>query len=148
MLSFIRSSPALLRLVGSALLLTLASLVAGCGDGSAKDSISGTVKTSAGDNVSGTVVFVAGGKEAQGPLLDGKYKVDNPPKGDCDVLVKGIGGPMGGTQVNVPKDTSKMPGNETGKTGVAPNQKYAHPGVLPKYKFTGGKQTHNITLDP
>jgi len=94
-----------------------------------------------GDKVSGTVVFVSGGKEFSGPLLDGNYTVVNVPKGECDVLVKGMG-----AIAPPPKDAKEMPG--VTKMGVPPPEKYSKPGALPKYTVKGGKETHNIVLDP
>jgi len=137
----------LLRILAPALLLASALFLAGCGT-SSKDSISGTVTMKDGKNVSGTVFFVGGGKEYSGPLLDGKYQTSNVPKGEYDVLVKGMGGMAGPTVTpNVPKDVPKT-SDGGNKMGVPPPDKYAKPGALPKFTHPGGNQTHNITLDP
>jgi len=133
-----------------ALLFALLSAVAlglGCGDSSgAKDQVHGKV-TLNGEGVSGFVVLVGSDKkEAQGPLLNGTYHVDNPPKGEVDVLIRGMAG-MAAPPGPKPKEspTTTLPSSGS---GVAPPPKYATPGALPKLKVTGGKQKHDITLQP
>jgi len=136
---------------GARLLLTLPLLLAsialvGCGGGGgAKNSVSGTVTTKDGKNVSGQVVLVSGGKEYVGPLLDGKYTVDEVPKGEADVLVKSTPGMISAPPPPKEKDMSKF--QNTGGPGISPPAKYAQAGALPKVTVTGGKQTHNITLE-
>jgi len=139
------------KLINLALLsamLFAVTFVVGCGDSSgAKDQVSGKV-TLNGQGVNGFVVFVgADKKEAQGPLLNGIYHIDNPPKGEVDVLVKGMGGPVGPAPTP-PKDSSTTGTLGGTSGGAAPPPKYAVPGALPKFKVTGGKQTHDITLQP
>jgi len=130
--------------------LTLALVVlTGCGDGGAKDSISGTVTMKDGQPVSGSVIFTSGGKEYSGGLLDGKYKVESVPKGEYDVLVKGVGGAVGPAPPgNVPKDKDMSMVTPGQKTSGSPPFKYSRAGSLPKLTVTGGKQTHNVVLDP
>jgi len=128
-----------LRVLAPVFLVAAAVLVAGC-SGGPSDAVSGEVKMKDGKAVNGEVVFTGGGKEYKGPLTTGKYKVENLPKGEYDVMIKGFGGPA----VQVPKD-SKVPESNM---GVSPPDKYSKPGVLPKYNYPGGRQTQNFTLDP
>jgi len=139
-----------LELAAPALLAAAVALVAGCGGG-AKDSISGTVKTKDGKDVSGEIIFKAGDKEVRGGLLKGKYTVENPPKGDLDVIIKGPpGGAIAGGGAVAPPTKDAAPPAPSTDMGVPPNAKYSVAGQAGmKYKFEGGKKTDvNFDLDP
>jgi len=99
-----------------------------------------------GQAVAGQVVFVGTDKtEVASPIApDGMYRVNNPPKGQATVLVKGTGTPAGGA---LPKDT-KGPDVGGGSTGVAPPAKYATAAGGLTFDVTGGEQTFNIELKP
>jgi len=143
------------RLAGRLLsLLVLSAAIvfaAGCGKAGPKNTVSGKV-TLNGSPVMGDVVFVGGGKEAKGPILNGEYTINDPPIGEVDVLVKGLegaaGAPAGGLK---PPPGSKgdglLDGAGAGSAVPAP-AKYSQPGSLPKFTVKGGKQTHDIDLKP
>jgi len=145
--------PAVLRLLAPGLLLAAAAFVAGCGGGP-KDVVSGTVKTKKGDKVQGQIIFRSSdGKEASGGILDGKYKIENVPKGDLDVIIKGSpGAGSAGPKPVIPNaDKGEKPevGGAAAAGGVAPNKKYETAGALPKFKFDGGKKENvDFELDP
>jgi len=122
----------------------------GCGGKGANDTISGTVKLKTGQDVSGEIKFVVGDKEAKGPILNGKYQVDNPPRGEANIVfiaplgagskLQTPGGPTG--QV---KDSTTMGGAQQ---MTPPPPKYTQPNNGLKVNITGGKQEYNIELDP
>jgi hypothetical protein len=119
----------------------------GCGRGGSKDVVTGSV-TLNGQGVDGTIVFVGSdGKEVNGPLLNGKYQINNPPKGEVDVLVKGAPGAR--TAAVQPKSAPPMPdGGKAAPAGIAPPFKYAQRGNGLKFKVTGGRQEKNFELTP
>jgi hypothetical protein len=128
------------------LLGLLVSLAVGCTTSSGPPSLSGNV-TLDGQKVGGTIVFVGGdGKEYPGGLLNGRYLVMNVPKGDYDVIIRG----MGGSGSLTPKKDKDAGGGTLGtdSQGVEPPAKYAKAGALEKVKVTGGQQTQNFTLTP
>jgi hypothetical protein len=126
--------------VSLALLLALGTL-AGCGGrGKAPDSsVSGKV-TLGGRAVAGQVVFVGSDqKEIAAPINpEGAYQINNPPKGEYQVVVKGVPG------VPVVPGT-KAPGDAP-PPGAAPPAKYAQPGNGLKFSITGGEQKYDIEL--
>jgi len=149
------SSPPVLpaRLIVRCLaLLLLAGFVAagiGC-TRDAKDSVSGFV-TLNGKPVTGNIQFISGSKESPpspiGPK--GDYTVINPPKGECDVVIKGLGavaGPVKDAKPMGDKDAgSGIQG--PGEMAAQPPQKYASRGVL-KFTVEGGKQKKDFELTP
>jgi len=121
-------------------LLIAAIFTAGCDKGGASNVVSGKV-TLDGEPVSGVVVFIgADSKEASAPAgIDGAYKIENPPLGQCKILVKGTAGITG---MAPPKDAPAM-----GKQGLAPPPKYGAPNSSDlSYEVKAGKHTHNIEL--
>jgi len=121
-------------------LLIAAILAAGCGEKQAANVVSGKV-TLDGEPVSGTVVFIgADSKEASAPTnLEGAYKIENPPLGQCKVLVRGMAGLTGTAP---PKDAPSM-----GKQGAAPPPKYGAVTTTDlSYEVKAGKHTYNIEL--
>jgi len=131
-------------------------VIVGCSGGGkdAANSVSGKVQYK-GQDVQGMVVFVSGSGEFQGPILGGKYKVDNPPKGEVTVLVRGLGpGAMPGGLKAPPGATGAGKDAAPGKTldaggagGVQPPAKYADAKTSDlKFTVTGGKQTYDIEL--
>jgi len=127
------------------LLGLLVSLAVGCASSSGPPSLTGTV-TLDGQKVGGTIVLVGGdGKEHPGAILNGKYLVMNVPKGEYDVIIRG----MGGAGALAPKKDKDAGGTvATDSQGVEPPAKYAKAGALEKVKVTGGQQTQNFTLTP
>src|SRR5262245_32590861 len=91
------SQPLCSRLARATLLLLVAASlsVSGCSRGKPKNKVSGTVTLTGGEAVMGTVVFIGEGKEAEGPITDGKYVVTNAPLGKCKVIVKSAMGDVG-----------------------------------------------------
>ncbi len=137
------------QLLSVALLLPALILFVGCTDGNVvKDVVSGPA-TYGDEPMAGTVVFVgADGKKLQGPILDGKYKVENAPKGKYKVYIEAVPG-MGGGEV--PKDGAKdamatMKGGGK-KMGVAPHADYTKVETSGlEVDVTGGKQEWPIKL--
>jgi len=133
--------------VSRALLLFSVLCLVGCsGKGGAKTTVTGKI-TFNNQPVSGSVHFVGpGGKEVQGALLDGAYKVDDAEVGENKIAVKGIPGAAAPT-VAPPKDAPKLPDMGAGaKTGVAPPKKYESPENGLKYTVAPGKQTKDFEL--
>lgn len=121
----------------------LALLGCGGGGGGSKDSVSGKI-THNGQSVAGTVTFVGADKqEHNGPIMDGKYTVGNLPKGEYQVLVKGI--TPGGTPL-VPVKGEKAAEGAGAASGAAPPEKYSKPGNGLTFTSAGGEQKHDIDL--
>jgi hypothetical protein len=127
-------------------LLALSALVGGLGCGGAKearDSVSGKV-TLNGEPINGMISFRSGENETSPvPILNGIYKIENPPKGEVDIIIKEMPG-MEGINTASPQDVSKT----TVKMAAIPPARYAVAGALPRFTVTGGKQTHDIPLTP
>jgi hypothetical protein len=113
------------------------------GRGGAKDEVKGKV-TLNGQPVFGTVTFIgADKKELYSPIsVNGEYIITNPPKGEGQFLVKGMGAdiPKGNEAKGDPK-VKMDKGNE-------PPAKYALPNNGLKVTITGGKQEYNLELTP
>jgi len=137
-----------------ALLLLAAFVFAGVGcDSGPKDIVSGFV-TLNGKPVAGTIQFVGASKESQAVPIGpkGDYTLPNPPHGECDVIIKGMGGVGGVTgpvkdASGASKDTMKDAGGlgGTGGMAVAPPKKYEQKGTL-KFTVEGGKQKKDFEL--
>ena len=132
--------------VSSLALLLVVVLGAGCAPGGkAPDgAVSGKV-TLGGRPVAGQVVFVGGDhKEIAAPITpEGGYQINNPPKGEYQVFVKGL--PAQGP----PPGAAKAPGDAPplrAPTGAAPPAKYAQAGNGLKFTVTGGEQKYDIEL--
>jgi len=123
----------------------LFALGCGSGGGGANNSVSGKV-TYNGKGVGGTISFVGTDKKVDSPILDGEYKIDNPPMGNVKVAVVG----MPDSGAIVPKDPKGGKSTDvTGKAesrGVSPPVKYALPDNGLTYEVKAGKHTHNIDL--
>lgn len=134
----------LLRYTAVATLLALCGILAslGCG-GTGKSSLSGKV-TLKGSGVTGDIILIgADKKEIKGDILNGNYRIENPPKGEYDVVIRGL------PTFSMPPAAKDAPTNTAATdTAVSPPAKYAKPGSLPKLSVTGGNQTHNIELVP
>jgi len=147
------TAPLFRRLFSLVLLTTVVVAVTGCPSSKeAQNAVFGKC-TMNGQPVKGEVVLVGGGKEVPGPILNGEYRVENPPKGDCDILVKAL--PGSDIKLTAPsKDVGNVkdgPGSMPevpGSTGVAPPAKYAQVGNGLKVTVKGGKQKHDIDLQP
>jgi hypothetical protein len=134
-------------LFGSLLVLCVSILFLGCGASTittAKNSISGTV-TYKGQPVAGEVVFVSGdNKEIVVSIGDeGRYIIDNLPKGELQILVRGTPKQTQPKGVKVPADTP----SPVKATGVDPPVKYAQLGNGLKLEVSGGVQTKDIPLE-
>jgi len=71
------------------LLLSTLIVGVGCGTTGPKDVVSGKV-TYKGSPVEGTITFItAAGKEFQGPITGGAYFLNDTPKGEVRVTIKG-----------------------------------------------------------
>ncbi|MSQ93772.1 MAG: hypothetical protein EXR98_04360 [Gemmataceae bacterium] len=139
----------LASILSIALILPALALIAGCPGGTEpSDVVSGTCMVGE-DTVSGKVVFVGAGKEYQGPILDGKYKVDNVPKGKYKVFIESVGfvgaggvAPMPADKFEKPKD---MPTQK--KMGVPPPDKYKSVDTSGlEIDVAGGRQKWDIKL--
>jgi len=140
----------LLPLCRGAFLFLGLLVLGGCGSGGAANSLSGKV-TLNGNPVGGTLTFSGGGKEV-GPVPinpDGTYKVENLPVGEVNIIVKGFPG-VGVGMPTAPPPAIKGMEMPTGaaKMGVAPPARYAAPGNGLTVTVKGGKQTHDIVLNP
>jgi hypothetical protein len=125
-------------------LLILLAVLSGCnGDGDG-DTVSGKV-THQGKVVAGEVVFVGLDKKQYAcPITDeGTYKI-KAPKGEFQVLVKG----MPGTKRPEPKTAKKVAAPIAGPAprGVAPPAKYLQPNNGLKVIVTGAEQIFDIDL--
>jgi|SRR5579872_4036378 len=128
--------------------LSAALALCGCsggGQSGPKDIVKGKV-TMDGKPVAGDVIFQSTADKNKDPLktttaLDGTYSISNLPKGEYQVMVKGM---LAGLAKG-----EKTPGDTAAKSGVEPPAKYAKPdNGLPKVDFKGGEMTHNIELTP
>lgn len=148
----------LVRYASLALSLSVLVWSAGCSKG-AKDVVTGKV-TLAGQKVNGAVTFIGPDKkQVTGGIVNGVYTIENPPKGDNIVLVKGHGDAMPGAAKNlggaVADPTPDKSGGDMMKDnrvksdlGVPPPPKYASEATSGlKFTVTGGKQTNDITLE-
>jgi hypothetical protein len=123
--------------------------LAGCGKGASGDGgVSGKV-TVGGSPVTGTITFIGSdSKEYSSPIgAGGNYQITNAPKGEYNVVVKGMGG--GATNPALKGDASKT-GDlaSAGGGGTAPPAKYAKPDNGLKFEVTGAKQEKNFDLTP
>ena len=121
----------------------------GCGGGprEAANSVSGNV-TVKGEKVStGTIIF-HGSKDVQAPILEGAYKIDDPPLGQVKVSFKSLGGTIAGVdQSKMPKGPDKGGGTLAGAaTGVAIPKKYEAPDNGTTYEVQAGKQKKDFDL--
>jgi hypothetical protein len=134
--------------IGSIAIAIAAFAIVGCDgkgtEGAVKDSLKGNV-TYKGHAVSGEVVFI-GSDRREVPVMinpDGSYIIDNPPKGELQVLVRGQPKlppvPKGG---NMPSEAPPSRGD-----GVAPPAKYARAGNGLNFNMTGGQQKYDIALE-
>jgi len=134
------------RLACGFLVLSVGLLVGvtGC-DSKSKDpanSVTGKVSLG-GQQVDGEVVFVGtDGKQVPGPIKpDGTYIIVDPPQGEVKILVRPMGGGVGGAAVIQPKDAPAMGGKN------APPAKYHSVTTTDlKYTVTSGKQKYDIEL--
>lgn len=117
-------------------LLLLALFLAGCGgptSGAGKDILSGRVMI--GDQPAKQVIItVTGpdGKVSGGTTTDtGDYTIPDPPKGTLKFMVSG-----------------SLPGKKlsSNSPSVVP-PRYSNPNDL-EFNYSGGKQTHNLSLTP
>jgi hypothetical protein len=130
------------RRVRCFLLLVAAAVGLGCaGPNGVRDCVSGTV-TLNGQPVEGMIVFITGGEETLAPLVNGLYKIDNPPKGEVDIVIRGM---EESAPLAPPRDAAAV---AAGSTGAAPPARYAAPGAIPRFKVTGGRQKLDLTLTP
>jgi len=136
------------RAFALALLFTALLVGAGCGGKGAKDVVSGKVTYDGKPISMGEVIFQLGDKEARGPIVNGQYTVENPPKGEVSILVKSPN-PGGGQKVpDQPGEVKGGAGLQTAGAPVYAPAKYGEPNNGLKFTVTGGKQTHDITLTP
>ena len=124
----------------------------GCGkkDEGPKNFVAGKV-TLNGEPVAGMVVFTGpGNKEVSSPInIDGSYRVADPAVGQNTIVVKSAPGMSMAPAGSPPKDAPPLTGaSGSAKMGVAPPAKYASPGNGLKYDVKGGKETHDIKLEP
>jgi hypothetical protein len=122
----------------------------GCGSKGASDSVSGKV-TMNGQIVAGQVIFITSDKkEIASPITaEGVYTINNPPKGEVQIIVKGAVAPGGPVARPIPKG-DKTPGepppSPMASSGATPPAKYAQAGNGLKFTVTGGQQTYDIDL--
>jgi hypothetical protein len=141
----------LASILSVALILPALAMIAGCPTPGPTDQVSGTCKVG-DENVGGTVIFVGdGGKKFPGPILAGKYKVDNAPKGKYKVYFEYLGGAPAGAADSSKKvetkDTGKVEMKEGPGMGVAPPAKYLSVDTSGlEIDVTGGKQTYDFKL--
>jgi len=125
----------------------------GCSSSGARDVVSGKVTVSGQNVSSGQIKFLKDGKEAaMGPILNGDYQIENPPKGEVDVVITGqLGGegplkrPPGA--VGGAKEGGNLQGDAK-SGGVNPPPKYGMPNNGLKFTVTGGKQKKDWDLTP
>jgi hypothetical protein len=134
---------------GLSLAVALLVGVTGCPskDGSANQ-VSGKV-TLGGEAVAGTVIFVGpDGKEKPTPIMaNGNYKLDDPPLGKCKVLVKGMGGAIGGPIAAKDASAGTKDAPKLGGGGAAPPAKYGDVKTTDlEFEVKAGKQTIDIPL--
>jgi len=123
--------------------------VSGCGSGSkeAANSVSGTVKVGSESVTSGEVVFVGSdNKQVPAPIkTDGTYVINDPPTGEVKILVRTMGGGVGGGAAIQPKDAPAMSGSK----GANPPPKYASLTTTDlKFTVQSGKQKYDIEMKP
>lgn len=131
------------------------TLMTGCGGPpQASNSVKGTIKVD-GENLSGgTIIFHGAKKDVPGPILMGKYNVDEPPIETLKVSIRAASGPV--QAVGGDKGKLAVESKDAGATlapasggGKAPNKKYGSPETSGlTYEFKGGRQTKDWDLAP
>jgi len=138
------------RLVSLPLLVFLLLVAAGCPSTVAKDNVSGKVTVAGEKVVMGTITFIgADGKTATGNITPTGYVVENPPKGECKITIKGMGLTLNAPVKDSSKDSEKVTKDmkmETPAMGATPPKKYESPENGLKFTVTSGKQKHDIDL--
>lgn len=130
----------------AALLLVLN--VSGCGGGkkAAANAVSGIVTMGKSPVSGATVTFIgADGKKASGfTNMEGKYTIEDPPKGSVKITLTSLGGGGGAGPVMPPppKDSPAPPSN----TMASIPAKYAKPDNGLSFEVKGGKETYNIEI--
>jgi len=123
-------------------LLSIPLLGLGCSNTKGKGELTGKV-TLQGAGVDGTLVLIGTDKkEITGSILNGKYLVESPPKGEYDVVIRRNPG------AKDPPKVKGAPGVVAAEAGVPPPEKYSKAGVIPKLNVTGGKQSQDFELTP
>jgi hypothetical protein len=134
--------------------ITAMTLMTGCGGPSqASNSIKGKITVDGETCANGTIIFHGDKKDVPGPILNGKYNVDEPPTGTLTVSIKTASGAVqlvGGDKGKAPeaKDTGigTLAGGNAGKS---PNKKYESKETSGlTYEFKGGRQEKNWELAP
>jgi len=137
------------------LVVCLAFLVvaSGCTPKGARNVVTGTVKLDGQSINMGTVTFVGGDKQVSSPIVNGSYRIEEPPIGQVTVLVIGAtNSPTGDKPAEQPKipkikgPAGDMP-MDLPDAGVNPPAKYSKKETSPlKIEVKGGKETIPIDL--
>jgi hypothetical protein len=125
----------------------LALMAAGCGQEGPSDTITGTALLN-GEPVTGTITFVVGDKSSNSVPIGpkGDFRIDNPPKGQGEFVLKGMGGvAVAGPAPIVPKGGADLP---MAKMAASPPAKYAQRGNGTNFTYDGGRKKHDLTLTP